>query len=105
MPRALESGLLGGSIAGGVSTLVLRVLQEAASSAPPAPFGECICPVDLPLDSLDRLDWRSVIVGFSFGFLAWPFLDFLVLVKAYVSASVCSRLRRLLGVEPYHRLL
>ena len=97
----LPVGLLGGSLGGGVATVILRLLAEASSF----PVTDGLCPsLDFAPGESSSLDPRSVFVGFCLGFLAWPILDFLILVRALLASAIRARLRRFLA-EPYHRLL
>ena len=102
----LRSGVVSGSVSGGLVTVLLRLLHEAATNPAPLPSLECICPaVDFGLLSFEQLDLRSLGVGILIGLLLWPLLELIFVIKALLGSAVRSRVRRLSGAEPYYRLL
>ena len=100
MQQPLPYGFVQGGVGGGVAGLLLRSLAETTGS-PSTPLIPCEPCLDSAVAE-GPLDYRSFLIGLGVGCLIWPFLDFILIFRAYLHARLRQRLEQ---VFPLHRLL
>ena len=82
--RSMDHRLVASTATGSISSALLWILKEAAKAGPEIPPFTLDCPsIDIPLNF-----WLGLICGF----LLWPMLELLVLVKQWLVISLRARI-------------
>lgn len=98
MNNQLAVGAAGGSLA----SLVLRILASSPSTFPPVEH--LPCRFEDPFASVWHLDWVSFGLGILVGLVAGPIIEFLWLVKQWLSFVVRRQFRQIASGEwPLYR--
>ena len=80
----MDHRLVASAATGSISSALLWILKEAAKAGPEIPPFTLDCPsIDIPLNF-----WLGLICGF----LLWPMLELLVLVKQWLVISLRARI-------------
>ena len=78
----------------------VHLLHHLSDPPPfPAPLADCLCPSSLDFD----LHLPSLALGILVGFLAWPFLEGLLLLRTALLRAASRRLAG--GIRLHYRLL
>ena len=99
--RPLALGAAGGSLV----SLAFRFVADNLDL--PAPLQEplCQCGELLDLVQTDSIEWRSFALGLLAGILLWPFLELLVLLRAWWRVFIQRQLAALSKRTKLYRIL